>query len=945
MTISTKLFRSLAVMCALGLSATACSGTSGGGESIAAPEPDETAIAPNPDVKIGVLDNGLTYYVQSNDAPADGLSLRLVVNAGSMQQEIADSGSAHFLEHMLFNGTEAYPGNDLTKALERLGVEFGADSNAYTSFDETVYQLDIPNVDAAKQDIAFDVMAEWASAATITEADTFKERGVVREEARIYLEGSGAIAQEASLRAYTDGTAYENHSPIGVSEKILATDADSLRQFYDRWYRPDLMAIVAVGSASIDELESEVKEHFASLESRGDDQERIDPTVELDRPPVVDVVVDPSLPLSIGSVSLPVTNWGDETVGRERLVTMQQLNTMIISNRILDAAGRGDVEIQGGSYVFPLNRNQMFMDIAFESPDIETATEYVLTEIGQARNKGFTEQETEQAIAELQVQLDQALDESATTENPQLSDDYVDHFLTGSEVSSMETAHKRVSAMLGELTAADLSEYYRWELAQASLSVLVSGPDEADLPSSSNLKAALGLAAEAEASSTQTSSDESVAIDRLMTQPDAVEPITSQPIEEIDGTIWKFENGVTVSFVPNDKEAGKVEFYADSEGGFGGMSDEDALLVSSAIEAVMDSGVEDIDRSTYRRFVDRSTTELFAGIGDTHQVLVGSTGSSDIEILFQRIHLALTAPAIDSVALADVVENSDVTRSAMKIDAAFATANGLDNLLYRGDERFSYVPTEAVADLSQDKALDLYTSRFVGVANMSFSIAGDLETEQVADLAARYLGTLPVGEEIPITNIRPEPLSEILREEIKMEVEGESGGGTGLAYQTRATINNKTSVELRVLEGILNDRLFATAREELGATYGGYVYSMPESEPEDTITVRFEATGDPSRGQEILDVMIDGAESLAADGPTADEFERAKAVVEGDFSADPTNQDLLGMIPVEDDDDDEEPLSPTLRSEILAAVDAEDIQDLAARLFSETARAEVLAAP
>lgn len=979
MTINARILRPIAILCAVALSATACgvtietderdisnSDSSKSSErgsqnessstsenetriedfGLVEPEPDETAIAPNPAVRTGTLDNGMTYYVQSNSAPAGGLSLRLAVNAGSMQQEVADSGSAHFLEHMLFNGTENYPGNELTAALERLGVQFGADSNAYTSFDETVYQLDVPDADDAKTGTALKVMAEWASAAVITEEDTIAERSVVREEARLFLDGPGAKLTDATLHAYTNGTDYENRSPIGVEEKILATNADQLREYYDRWYRPDLMAIVAVGDAPVEELEAKIKQRFSSLTARGDNQERLEPTPNQTPEPVVDAIVDPSLPLSVGSVSFPVTNWGDETVGGERLSTIQMLNTAIITNRLLDAVDRGNVDIRPEAYVFPINRTQTFMDVSYQSSEIEDATIYVLNEISAAMASGFSDQETEQAIAELRVQLDQALAESNTTENPILSDDYVDHFLSGSEMSSMTATHERLTALLDELSAEDLTAIFRWDVGTSSPSVLVAGPDAAELPTKKNLEAALEAAVDGSGESTSDDVASDASIEELMTPPDAIEPISTTPIEGFDGTRWVFENGVTVNFVPSDTAAGQAELLAESEGGFGGMSREDGLLLPSAVSAVMESGAGDIDRSTYRRYLDRTTTQLHAGVSDTHQVFFGSTGSSDVETLLQRMHLAITTPRVDGVALRETIEYGETARSAVTLDAGFAASNGLASLLHGDDERFGYVPAETVNDLSIEKAVELFTSRFGKAGGLTVTIAGDLATEQVAELAARYLGTLPSGENDPMVDIRPEPLSKIVRRNLEVDGSEQAGGASALAYQSAVTVDDEVEVKLRVLDGILNDRLFATAREELGATYGGYVYSQAERTPNETITVSFEATGDPARGEEILTVMVEAAESLAADGPTADEFERAKAVVAADFSAELSNEELIGMVAANGEDRQRtKPLTPELRSDLLNEVDGDAIQELAAQIFSTTARAEVIVTP
>ena len=209
--------------------------------------PDTTPIEISADMTVGQLDNGLRYYIVENGAPGGQVELLLAVDAGSAQQPVPDSGNAHFLEHMMFNGTEDYPVNELDAVLRGLGVEIGPDLNAYTSFDETVYQMSMPTVDEDNLELGLRVLAQWAGAATINQSDVEAERGVVREEHRLRNESGGAEINERLFEYYTQNSGYENHLPIGSPEQILATDATELRAFYDDWYRPDNMAIIAVG--------------------------------------------------------------------------------------------------------------------------------------------------------------------------------------------------------------------------------------------------------------------------------------------------------------------------------------------------------------------------------------------------------------------------------------------------------------------------------------------------------------------------------------------------------------------------------------------------------------------------------------------------------------------------------------------------------------------------
>ena len=271
-----------------------------------APEVDDTPLPIDDDIRIGTLDNGLTYLLRSNDTPGGSLDLRLVVNAGSLQQETPDDGSAHFLEHMLFNGTDAFPGNELTAQLQRLGISFGADVNAYTSYDETVYLLGAATFSPGATDAAFDVLAEWSANATIAPDQVAAEIGVVRDELRQGRESASGSIQTSIEQIYTEGTPYEDRIVIGDAGLVEAMDAATLRAYYENWYRPDNMAVVVVGDLSLDELEREVTARFAELTNPDSPLVHPDVDIALDPDPVVDVVTHPEAGADNLSFDIPL---------------------------------------------------------------------------------------------------------------------------------------------------------------------------------------------------------------------------------------------------------------------------------------------------------------------------------------------------------------------------------------------------------------------------------------------------------------------------------------------------------------------------------------------------------------------------------------------------------------------------------------------------------------
>lgn len=909
-----------------------------GSYQLVAPDPDDTVIEPESAVRIGRLDNGLTYYVRSNQHPGSGLSLRLVVNAGSLQQDEPRSGAAHFLEHMLFNGTERFPGNELDRALQRIGVEIGPDLNAYTSFDETVYQLELSDLSDETVDLGFSVLSQWASAATIDEQATISERGVVREEVRLSDEGSAGELATAFDHAYSSGTAYEGREPGGNGEMILATTASELRTFYDRWYRPDLMAIIAVGDLSTDRLEQEIIDRFSNLEARADSPPREEPRIERRNSSIVRVVSHPDMSATFGSLDYAVPSWDGSTVGGERLEFMQDLYALMMQNRLHAAVDLGRVVLDDPwAGIFVENRNQRFLGFSYDATDLVAASRFVLTEVRRAELSGFSDAEYRRATSEIEAGLDQFLATAPTINDRLYADAYIAHFLEGAEISSVADTHERLIGHLRSITADDVSELFRWEIAGAAPILIVAGPDPVVLPSEDELNEAIDLAAKPRPLTDAVAAE--TTISELMARPDPVDPISSTALADVDGTEWEFANGVTVRFIPSSIATNEVELQAIGLGGWSVLSEEDSRFSPVAVEAVSLSGIGAHDRLTVRRFLARSTTFLAPFIAETTEGFVGFAGTDDLEVLLQQLHLSVTAPRLEEPAFRQAVENGEELRRLAENDAGIATRDALAELLFAGNGRFSLDPP-ALDSLTRERALDIYRQRFSTVDDLVVALVGDARTSDVADLAARYLGTLPAGPSGSWSDVRPGPLTDIARSEIVVG-SGEATGAVAVLYPSEAEIDAVARIELRLLQGILNTRLFEEVREELGASYGGFIELQPRDSPTEGVDALFYANIDPDRSQEVLDVMVAEATDLAENGPTEDELERALTVLQADFDL-ISNPELIDMLLTEPDED---VLTYQRRTELLDAVVGGDLQARAATIFPSDVRAEVVALP
>lgn len=903
------------------------------------PDPDPTPIEIDPAVTIGTLDNGLTYYLRSNQAPGGGLALRLVVNAGSLQQDEPESGHAHFLEHMLFNGTENFPGAELRQTLGRLGVEFGPDLNAYTSFDETVYELDLTAINDDKIETGFDVLADWASRATIAQADTEAERGVVREEIRLRDEGPDGVVTTAFLGAYLDGSPYEDTEPGGDAQEILATDAEDLREFYDRWYRPELMAIVAVGDLPVERMEEEIRDRFEGLESRSDGAERVEVEADPIADPFTAVVTHPEVAREFGSIDYSLTTWGQETVGGERLTLMQDLMALMIRNRLSDAADRGAADL-GEPFVvrFAETRAHSFLGFNYEGADLVAATEYVLNEMVDLQRSGFEADELDRATDELGALLDQFLAGGRSTQDIQWADSYVAHYLDGSQISSVGSTHERLTGVLDGLDVAEVTDLFRWELAQAAPIVILVGSDPSSLPAEADLDAAVERSTADDRMPVIREAEQG--IEALMDRPEPVEPVETRDVADPEATEWVFANGVTVRFVDSTIASGQVDLVAEAEGGWSALEPGPGALAPYAVAAVADSGLGEFDRVQVRRFLSARSSQLQPYLGETVEGFVGSAGVDDLEVLFQQLHLAVTAPRIDPLALDEVIGNADDSRRQVTADPGLATLQALNELVYGDDVRFGLLPPDDLDGLSADEALSIYADRFDDVDDLVVAIAGDVGEDEVAELAQAYLGSLPAGEPDTWADVRPDPLTTVVDRDVVAGT-GEATGTVAVFYPSDVEVDAATRVEARLLEQIFSTRILDEVREELGASYGGQAIIETRTTPTDGLDVLLFANVDPGRGDEILDVVVAQATDLAANGVTADELDIARSIVQDDYELLDNNQ-LIDMLLT---DPDEEVLTLGRRLELLAQVELADLAALAAQVLPTGVRAEVVTTP
>ena len=839
--------------------------------------PDPRLAEPLPvddGVMVGQLDNGLTYYVRENFRPGDRAELRLVVNAGSAQEAADQSGGAHFLEHMLFNGTERFPANELTRVLEGFGARFGPDVNAYTSFDETVYELSVATDDPALLDLALDVLLEWAAKAAIEQSEVENERGVVLEEWRLRSAGlNGRIAQ-----AYEDvllrGTGYEGQAPIGDPEQLEVTNAAELRRFYEDWYRPDLMAVVAVGDFDADTVVAAIEERFSTIEARtGPDRAAVEVApFEFDR---VRTLADADQPNASVEIYYPTPSRVAETYGDRKDGWALLVANDMLATRLNDDVTRGDAPFLSVSatdfdYTRGLQVTGLSADVS--TTDVIPAIADLVMEVERALRHGYSESEFDRAIAGWTAAVEQFYNGRNSTQDVEYAGRYVNNFLAGSPILSAQDDFDIDSAILDSLTPEDAVAALEGLVGASSRVTVVIGPSDGSVPDNLTIETAIALAL---AGRIVPRDDDEAIGDTLLAAPLPVAPVAENELP-LGITELVYPNGVRVQYLETDISANQLVMGARSPGGLSRVADDDVVEGSLAADVVARSGAGVFDRVALETFLADKFVFVAPYIDVVEEGLFGSAASEDLETMFQLIHLQMVAPRLDDAATATVLQEIRPFAESPGDIPGLATTIEVISQRWGGEPRYRVLPTPAELDeYDPAAAARVLTDRFGNAGDFVFSFAGDFDSAELRGLADEYLGTLPsTDRDDSVVDYQQDPPSRIIDETIAV---GESEQGFVTFLFTNELMRDPLlDIQLELLSLISDVKLRDRIREALAATYTPFLSVSSSEDPDDIVETFLQVSGDPEELDQIVDEALAVLQILATDGPTDDELATAR---------------------------------------------------------------------
>lgn len=723
------------------------------------------SVAPvPPGLRTGVLPNGMRYYVQANKAPAKRAYLWLAVNAGSAQEDDDQLGYAHFLEHMAFNGTRNFPRQALIDFIESTGMSFGADLNAYTSFDETVYMLTVPTDDPSYLDRGLLVLEDWAGGGiTLDSAEVVAERGVVLGEWRMRMLTDTASER---LRAHDfdlllGGTRYRDRFPIGTPESIESATAEPLRRFYRDWYRPDLMAVIAVGDFDPDFVEQEIKRRFGAIPAAKDPRPREQVAVERAGEPVIDILRDKVRPGV--QVFWPAPELPGEPREQVREQLVGELLLSHLQEQIQRIRRRDRVPFVNARFGYSqLTRPMKMLGASIVTwPDsLETGLAALLTEVEQVAREGVPEQVLEVRKAALLRRLEHEAASAAARPSQAYASEYSRHFLTGE--GALLGAEERLALAreaLSEITPEAVAEAARFWRERSGLKVMVRVPQFAlgfRPPTEESVLAILdsiqrGLlsrdasVADAGGSKAQGRTGKGSSSPLLAKAPKPGKVVAERRYEVAGVVEWTLSNGARVFFKESQNDPDDLQIRAWSPGGRVNIPDSLFFTSGRMVAHVMNEAAGLGEKSRDELIEGLQTSglrQLKVDIGYAAETIDVAGSPSDLERLFETLHLQFTAPKLDSAALAAWANMAKYTPRPPE-----SPLYQLDQAFMRGLPRYAPVQTGTAELARVEHMLAVHRDRFGNAGDFTFFIVGAAPEKEVKSLVERYLASLPSTEE------------------------------------------------------------------------------------------------------------------------------------------------------------------------------------------------------
>ena len=845
-------------------------------------QPQMPPIPTDPNVRIGKLENGLTYYIRHNELPEDRADFYIAQKVGSILEEENQRGLAHFLEHMCFNGTTNFPGKGIINWLETIGVRFGENLNAYTSIDETVYNINnVPVMRDGIVDSCLLILHDWANDLTLAEAEIDNERGVIHEEWRT---GQGAMMRmyEQALPKAFEGSKYGHRLPIGIIEVIDNFPYQALRDYYETWYRPDQQGIVVVGDIDVDKVEAKIKELFSPIQMPANAPERKYEQVPDNKEPIITIAKDKEQPSTMIYIWHKHPATPNEAKGNIGYLVQNYMFSMISSmmharlEELRQSANPPFIQAASGDSDFLLAKTtEAFVGMAVSKDDgIPTALSTLVREIERARKFGFTASEYARAKADYLLMLESAYKERDKMKNNQYVQEYIRHFIDNEPIPGIETEYALMNQLAPNIPVEAINSILPQLIKDENIVINIFGPDKEGMvyPTEAEILDILN----------KTKAEEITAyVDKVSDEPLMKEaPKAGKIVKAEEGpfgsTALTLSNGVRVVLKTTDFKADEIRMRAFSPGGTSVFGTKEALQLKMLNSVAGLGGLGNFSNVDLEKVLAGKKATIGASVSGLSEGLNGSCSPKDLETLLQLTYLSFTAPRMDEEAFESFKQRTKASLANQEANPMTALTDTLQMEMYGDHPLAGRVKAEMIDQLDYNRIMEMYKDRFKEAGDFTFLFVGNINLEEAKPLIETYLGGLPTinrkenYQDIQL-NIRKGTHKNLFEKQM------ETPKATVLnIISGNYEYNLKNDLLMTMLSQTMSMVYLETVREKEGASYGVSAFGQLSRGIKDEALFQIYFDTDPAKREKMEQIVMSELQKVAQEGPRPEHLAKVK---------------------------------------------------------------------
>ena len=904
-------------------------------------------------IRQGKLKNGLTYYIRHNAKEAGLADFYIAQRVGSILEEPRQRGLAHFLEHMAFNGTKHFPGKGKQLGIvpwcETIGVKFGTNLNAYTSVDQTVYHIgSAPIKREGIIDSCLLVLNDWSQFINLEPKEIDKERGVIHEEWRNRRTGMAMqrMMENVMPKIYK-GSKYEDCLPIGNMDIVDNFPYQDLRDYYQKWYRPDLQAIVVVGDFDVDMMERKIQKLFGKIKAHKNPAERIYYPVNDNDKMIVAIEKDKEQPIILGHLYMKSETTPDSeknSVKYQREDYINGLITYMLNGRLLEKKQVANppfmsATVKNGAFFVSRTKDAFSLSISCKQDNVLGGVSVAVGEVERARQHGFTQSELERAKKLYLNAAERQLKMEKDYKNSHYVSQCVNNFLEGEPILTPSYNLQLVKLFDGEVRLDEVNSQVGEIITDKNQVFIMYGPDKDGfvVPSESEIESTVLAAQQKRYDAYQ---EEQVPATLMAALPAPGKIVSEKPYGKFGVTEIVLSNGMKVYVKSTDYQADQITMSMRGEGGTSVYGDEDIPNFAFLSGSITEAGVGDFTATRLRKVLAGKSLKLAPSITSEGQRITGTSSVKDLETMLQLAHLYFTAPRKDSMAFEGMMNRNLSLLKNRNASSKVVYNDSLSATLYDHNVRMAPVTVEIAKKADYNRIFEIYRERFSDASNFKTVFIGKVDMAQLRPLLCLYLATLPSTHKAEKSNKANVPQIVKKNEVVKFVHKQETPlANVSVFYTANVPFSPKNDLVLDMLTRVLQIAYTDSVREEKGGTYGVGVSFNLEKEDNPNALLRISYKSDPKRYEELNPVIYKQLLNIADHGPVASSMDKVKKYLKKQYGQMAITNDYWSYVIWHQLDDDAD-----FDKDYCKMVDnltASDVQKMAKELLKQNHRVEV----